>query len=86
METVVRDDDMMTEQRNAHCSTISWIELVGSISIAYRLSNPFTFVASLENFWPNASERLCAGSVDFFFLRVGKSWMRECVCMGDGHP
>ena len=48
---------------DVHCSIISCRELVGSISIAYRLSNPFTFVASLENFWPNASERLCAGSV-----------------------
>ena len=38
--------------------------LVGSISIAKRFSKPFTFVASLENFCPNASERLCAGSVD----------------------
>jgi hypothetical protein len=32
--------------------------------MANRLSNPLTFVASLENFWPNASERLWAGSVD----------------------
>lgn len=39
--------------------------LVGSISIAYKLSNPLTFVASLENFWPNASDRLWAGSVDY---------------------
>ena len=39
--------------------------LVGSISIANRLSKPLTFVASLENFCPNASERLCAGSVDY---------------------
>lgn len=47
-----------------HCSTISWIALVGSISIANRLSNPLTFVASFENFWPKASDKLCAGSVD----------------------
>jgi hypothetical protein len=38
--------------------------LVGSISIADRLSKPFAFVASFENFWPKVSERLCAGSVD----------------------
>lgn len=43
--------------------------LVGSISIAKRLSKPFTFVASLENFCPNASERLCAGSVDCVRVR-----------------
>ena len=36
----------------------------GSISIANRLSNPLTLVASLLNFWEKASERLCAGSVD----------------------
>lgn len=51
---------------HVHWSTISWIELEGSISIADRLSKPFTFVASLENFWPNASDRLCAGSVLWF--------------------
>ena len=49
---------------NVHCSIISCNELVGSISMAYKFSNPFTCVASFENFWPNASERLCAGSVD----------------------
>ena len=38
------------EQVILHCSTISWIALVGSISIAERLSNPWTLVASLENF------------------------------------
>jgi hypothetical protein len=37
---------------------------LGSISIANRLSNPFTLVASLPNFCENASDRLCAGSVD----------------------
>ena len=36
----------------------------GSISIAKRLSKPFTFVASLPNFCEKASERLWAGSVD----------------------
>jgi len=40
---------------------------LGSISIANRLSNPFTFVASLPNFWENASDKLCAGSVDYLF-------------------
>ena len=50
--------------RDVHCSTISWMALVGSISIAKRLSKPLTFVASFENFWPNASDKLCAGSVD----------------------
>lgn len=34
------------------------------ITIAYRLSKPFTSVASLENFWPKASDKLCAGSVE----------------------
>lgn len=65
-------DDPVTYQRSTdneggsiHCSTISCIALVGSISIAYRLSNPFTFVASLENFWPKASDKLWAGSVDY---------------------
>ena len=53
-----------SDSHYAHCSTISWIALVGSISIANKFSNPFTFVASFENFWPNASDRLCAGSVD----------------------
>ena len=53
------------EEGSVHCSTISCIALVGSISIAYRLSNPFTFVASLENFWPKASDKLWAGSVDY---------------------
>lgn len=48
-----------------HCSTISWIALVGSISIAYRFSKPLTLVASFENFWPKASDRLWAGSVDY---------------------
>ncbi len=41
-----------------HCSTISCMALVGSISMAYRLSKPFTLVASFENFCPKASERL----------------------------
>jgi hypothetical protein len=31
---------------------------LGSISIAYRLSNPLTFVASLPNFCENASDKL----------------------------
>lgn len=53
------------ERVDEHWSTISWIALVGSISIAKRLLNPLTFVASFENFWPKASERLCAGSVDY---------------------
>ncbi|SRR5258706_6062403 len=43
---------------------ISWREDVESISIAYKLSKPLTLVASLLNFWPKASDRLCAGSVD----------------------
>ena len=62
----VSDEEWKSDDEGCllHCSTISWITLVGSISIAYRLSNPFTLVASLENFWPKASERLCAGSVD----------------------
>lgn len=33
--------------------------------MANRLSKPLTLVASFENFWPNASDRLCAGSVDY---------------------
>jgi hypothetical protein len=36
------------------------MELVGSISIAERLEKPFTLRASLPNFWPNASDKLCA--------------------------
>lgn len=37
---------------------------MGSISIAYRFLKPLTRVASFENFWPNASDKLWAGSVD----------------------
>lgn len=37
------------------CSIISWIEPVGSISIAERLSNPLTLVGTFVNFCPNAS-------------------------------
>lgn len=61
-------DEMQKEHE--HCSTISCIALVGSISIANKLSNPFTLVASFENFWPNASERLCAGSVDYIVIKI----------------
>jgi len=60
--------------------------LVGSISIAKRFSKPFTLVASLENFCPNASERLCAGSVDC--VRVVVRGMRVHVrerWKGDTH-
>lgn len=32
--------------------------------MAKRFSKPFTFVGILLNFWSNASEILCAGSVD----------------------
>lgn len=64
MQTLSREDKGISE-RGSHCSTISCIALVGSISMAYRLLKPLTFVASLENFWPNASDRLCAGSVDY---------------------
>lgn len=52
--------------------------LVGSISIAKRFSKPFTFVASLENFCPNASERLCAGSVDCVVVGM-RARARACV-------
>jgi hypothetical protein len=59
-----QDKSGVVRCQRVHCSTISWIALVGSISIADKLSNPLTFVASLENFCPKASDRLCAGSVD----------------------
>lgn len=45
-------------------STRSFIDAVGSISIAERFVKPLTRVASLPNFWEKASERLCAGSVE----------------------
>jgi len=32
--------------------------------MAYRFLKPLTSVGTLENFWLNASEILCAGSVD----------------------
>lgn len=51
--------------RHLQFSIISCKLPFGSISIAYKLSKPFTLVASLLNFWEKASERLCAGSVDF---------------------
>lgn len=37
---------------------MSCMDALGSISIAKRLSNPLTLVASLPNFWEKASERL----------------------------
>lgn len=43
---------------NVHDSIISCRLPLGSISIAYRLSNPLTFVASLPNFCENASDKL----------------------------
>lgn len=43
---------------------------LGSISIANKLLNPFTLLASLPNFCENASDKLCAGSVE---LRVDSS-------------
>jgi hypothetical protein len=55
--------------------------LVGSISMAWRFSNPFTFVASLENFCPNASERLCAGSVDCMRSERGIGDEKEAVAV-----
>lgn len=45
-------------------SIISWIEPVGSISMANKLEKPVTRVGDLLNFWPNASLRLWAGSVE----------------------
>jgi hypothetical protein len=46
--------------------------------MAYKLLNPFTLVASLLNFCPNASERLCAGSVDYSFRvrQLSEMWKR----------
>lgn len=49
---------------DSQASIISCKLPFGSISIANRFSNPFTFVASFPNFWEKASDRLCAGSVD----------------------
>ena len=34
------------------------------LTMAKRLSKPLTLVGALVNFWLNASERLCAGSVE----------------------
>ena len=51
-------------RKRSPASTMSCIDALGSISIADRFVNPLTFVASLPNFCENASERLCAGSVE----------------------
>jgi hypothetical protein len=56
---------VMEMRRDVQDSIISCKLPLGSISIANRLSNPLTFVASFPNFWENASDRLCAGSVDY---------------------
>lgn len=50
---------------------------MGSISITHKLSNPWTKVASWENYWSNASERLWAGSVDInkVFPLVLDNWI-----------
>src|SRR5271168_2356309 len=45
-----RNNKQGMEEEDAHASIISLMDPLGSISIAYRLSNPFTFVASLLNF------------------------------------
>ncbi len=42
-------------------------------TMANKLSNPLTSVAVLPNFWPNASLRLCAGSVEI------SSTLRRCA-------
>lgn len=46
------------------CSTSSCMLPLGSISMQWRFGIPSTGRASLPNFCPNASDRLCAGSVE----------------------
>jgi hypothetical protein len=53
-----RREQADTARIDSQDSIISCKLPFGSISIAYRLSNPLTLVASLPNFWENASERL----------------------------
>jgi hypothetical protein len=50
---------------------------LGSISMALRFVKPSTSLASLPNFCENASERLCAGSVEINRTerRTLASWM-----------
>ena len=46
------------------CESALAVALKGGRTIAKRLVKPFTGVGALVNFWLNASERLCAGSVE----------------------
>jgi len=77
MREEIPDSSSEDSAESTICCCIFSMSSLASISIAERFVKPLIGVGSRPIFWQNASERLCAGSVDT--MRTCWGWLGWCI-------